>query len=547
MLAAGELVRPTFEWCPPSAGTDGPMAVELAASAGLVLDPWQRYAVDRILAIDERGMPAAFEAAVIVPRQNGKGSILEALSLHWLMVEQSSLVLHTAHEFKTASEAFRRIRGLLNGAGDLAGEVDRILTGAGSEAIELIDGPRLRFVARSKGSGRGFTAVKIILDEAYAVEAEEMAALLPTLATQPAAQIVYTSSAGMASSDHLRSVRDRGRAGGDPALCWLEWGGVAQCPPRCAHALDDQDCALNDRTLWRGANPGAASGRTPMAFLEKARRSMTPEAWGREFLGIWDEPDSAAEVTIPLPAWDARADATSRIEGQRVIAVEVATDAGSAAIAGAGYRPDGGEHLALVDHRPGTSWAVPRVVQLLGRRDVGAVVVDPGAPGAMLLPDLKRAGLTVRDEGNPAGEIVLMTTRDAGAAAGMLKARTTGDQPTAWHRGDQLVRDALAAAGRRPIGNGGWGFDRRGEDDITPIVAVAEALWGLVVGALPEVSVFVGDDDPREVGEVGSEAGGRDPEYPNQFHVEPPRRDDDGDELVADDEGDGDDVALWIG
>ena len=533
-----ELVRPTFEWCPPSVDTDGPAAAELAASAGLHLDPWQRYAVDRILAVDERGLPAAFEAAVIVPRQNGKGSILEALTLHWLMVEEASLVLHTAHEFKTASEAFRRIRGLLNGSDDLAGEVDRVLTGAGSEAVELVSGPRLRFVARSKGSGRGFTAVKIILDEAYAVEAEEMAALLPTLATQPAAQIVYTSSAGMASSDHLRSVRDRGRAGGDPALCWLEWGGVAQCPPKCDHDRDGEHCALNDRALWRNANPGTATGRTTMAFLGKARRSMTPEAWAREFLGVWDEPAAAVD-TIPLTGWDARTDPASTIVGQRVIAVEVATDASSSAIAGAGLRADGGEHLALVDHRRGTSWAVPRVLELLERPDVAVVVVDPGAPGAMLLPDLRAAGLRVRTEADPSGELALMSTRDAGAAAGMLRARVAGDAPSAWHRGDPILHDALAAAGRRPIGNGGWGFDRRGDADITPIVAVAEALWGLVTGVLPEVSLFVGDDPSSPEAEA-DEVSVVDEDFP-WLHREVPEDDD----LVVDDEPAG--GGVWIG
>ena len=104
-----------------------------------------------------------------------------------------------------------------------------------------------------------------------------------------------------------------------------------------------------------------------------------------------------------------------------------------------------------------------------------------------------------------------MTTRDAGAAAGMLRTRlerppedeAADAAPRAWHRGEKAAHDALEGAKRRPIGNGGWGFDRRTSDaDITPIVSMGQALWGLVSGAVPEVSVYsfnaVEDAEPAE-------------------------------------------------
>ena len=55
------------------------------------------------------GKWAAFETALIVPRQNGKGSILEARELAGLFLFGEQLILHSAHEFKTAQEAFRRV------------------------------------------------------------------------------------------------------------------------------------------------------------------------------------------------------------------------------------------------------------------------------------------------------------------------------------------------------------------------------------------------------------------------------------------------------
>src|SRR2546423_15374516 len=65
------------------------------------------------------------------------------------------LILHSAHEFKTAQEAFRRVLGWIESKDHLRKRVKRIRTSHGEEGIELIDGARLRFVARATGSGRG--------------------------------------------------------------------------------------------------------------------------------------------------------------------------------------------------------------------------------------------------------------------------------------------------------------------------------------------------------------------------------------------------------
>ena len=80
----------------------------------------------------------------------------------------------------------------------------------GAESIELKNGKRLRFIARTGGSGRGFTADLVILDEAYALGDAEMAALLPTLSARPNPQIWYTSTAGLPTSVQLGRVRERG-------------------------------------------------------------------------------------------------------------------------------------------------------------------------------------------------------------------------------------------------------------------------------------------------------------------------------------------------
>ena len=138
--------------------SQGADAVELADQAGLVLDDWQRYVLRHALAM--RGDRwAAFEVGLIVSRQNGKGSVIEALELAALFLfEDVRLILHSAHKFDTAADAFRRILGLIEGNPDFAREVKKVVRSHGSESVELRNGKRLRFIARSSGSGRGFAA-----------------------------------------------------------------------------------------------------------------------------------------------------------------------------------------------------------------------------------------------------------------------------------------------------------------------------------------------------------------------------------------------------
>ena len=55
--------------------SQGQDAVDLARMAGLRLDEWQQYVLAQGLAEERRNHWAAFEVALIVSRQNGKGAV----------------------------------------------------------------------------------------------------------------------------------------------------------------------------------------------------------------------------------------------------------------------------------------------------------------------------------------------------------------------------------------------------------------------------------------------------------------------------------------
>jgi hypothetical protein len=86
-----ERALPRIAMAPRSfAFSSGQEAIDLAASAGLVLDDWQQLSLIIGLGETAAGKWAAFMVALIVARQNGKGSILEALELYWLFGMRTS-------------------------------------------------------------------------------------------------------------------------------------------------------------------------------------------------------------------------------------------------------------------------------------------------------------------------------------------------------------------------------------------------------------------------------------------------------------------------
>lgn len=443
-------VAPRVSSFPDCRSSGGQEAVELAASAGLQLDDWQQFCLHAALGEAKDGRWAAFEVGLIVPRQNGKGSVLEARELAGLFLFGEDLILHSAHEFKTAAEAFRRVLALVESTDDLRKRVAKVRTSHGDEGIELVTGQRLRFVARSTGSGRGFSGDVVILDEAYRLPPEAMGALLPTMSARPNPQLWYASSAGHADSEVLRSVRDRGLRGDDPNLAYLEWSA-------------DPSAAIDDRDAWAQANPALGIRIAPQ-HVERELAALTSVEFRRERLGVWDL-SAAAPGALNVEAWANAVDVTSRALDPVAFGVDVSPD-GAAAIAAAGVRADGLLHVEVIEHRPGTAWLPERLADLVRRWNPSAVVLDVGAPVGALVPEMERLGLQLQ---KIAGREV---AQSAVGLAGSI------NQAQLRHVDQADLNAAVAAARRRNVGDL-WAFGRRGSSvDISPLVAVQLAAWG---------------------------------------------------------------------
>jgi hypothetical protein len=474
--------------------THGDEVVDFMAEIGRPLDPWQAAITLDAFAVRLDGLWSAFELLLLLSRQNGKGGVTEAIELGGLFLFREPLIMHSAHQFKTSTAAFRRLQDIIEGSDWLTRRVKMISRSKGDESIELTrqaGGGRLQFVARTLGSGRGLTGSKTVFDEAWALTVGQYAAQTPTLATIPNPQIIYTTTPpdddiGPVPEDAmLPSVRARGHAGADRIACY-EWSPPEEFDP-------------HDREIWYECNPSLGI-RISEWFLEKQLDNF--EAAGRvdkfstEHLCVWPlDPNAAGWFVFTEAEWTGCLDGDSVLAGEFAFAFEASHDLAWLSVGAAGRRDDGLRHLELVDRFPAdvgraVGWLKKRLRDP-GRRPV-AVCIDPAGPAGYLIPEIeKHCGIEVlkpraQDVAAWCGSVYVGITGKESAARDV---RVRGAAPPFAEAGDAEDRHAIALqeslheAARRVV----WRdrgdakvFDRRVDDesaDVAPLISVTLADW----------------------------------------------------------------------
>jgi hypothetical protein len=452
--------EPRVRSVPDFAETVGDGVVKFAADAGLFLDGWQQDVLLGSMGLRPSGAWAARHVGLLVPRQNGKGSILEARELFGMFASDERLIIHSAHKYDTSQKHFARILALIEGNPDLDRHIKRLSRVSGKESVELKDGTLLQFKARTvSGSARGFTGDLIVLDEAMYLPEEAVDAMLPTTSAVPNPQTWVTSSAGNKSSGFLWRIVQRGRAG-HPSMAYFEWG-------------TPLDADVSDRQVWADANP-ALGIRVQMEALEDDFDLMSDEGFAREHLGVWDDP--SGEALIDVGRW-AELLAEEGPGSPQVFAVDASLD-GAVTVAGAG---DG--FVQVYGSHAGTGWVTDRCLELDKEFLPSVWVMDEGGAAAWLIPELQDAGLNV---------VGAKSAQVAAAAAQFVDAVARG---TVRHGRDAGLDAAIGGCRPRQFRDGGFFFGRRVSSvDVAPLVAVTLAYWGWsVYGAgLAPGDVYVG-------------------------------------------------------
>jgi len=476
VTASVTLVEPAYFTHPDFADTLGPEVADLAEMVGFPADPEQRLVLDAMFGLDRMGRRVAFEVAVIGARQNIKTGLFKIAALGEVFVAEVPLLVWSAHEFPTAQEAFRDLTELIESAPDLDREIKHIHRGNGDEAIELLNGCRIKFKARTKAGGRGLSGKRVVLDEAFALQATHMGALLPMLSAQDEPQVWYGSSAGLADSEVLRGIRDRGRPG-SPSMVYVEW-----CAPRggcikgdCLHAVGTPGCVLDDEAAWQLANPQMGR-RIKVDTIRNERLALPPEEFGRERLGWWDEPGFLEHI-FGADRW-ARCAVPHQDEPPTsgiVLGVAVSFDRAWSTISAAVPLP-GRELVGVIDRRQGTDWLIAEAKRLQDTYQC-RVGIDSRGPAADLIEPLKAAGVNLK----------LLTTGDVldATAAFYDKVQT---QVIA-HMTQADLEDAVRGAQRRPVTDR-WAIGRRtSAADVSPLegAIIADYLLGFTYDPLLSV------------------------------------------------------------
>lgn len=467
---------PRFRSVPPYVSSKGHEAIEVAEAFGIDLDEWQRSTLIDACGVREDGKWAAFEVALDVPRQNGKGGVLEPRELAGIFAWGERLVLHSAHEFPTATEAMLRMEDILSGTPEYAAQVKSVSRSHGSEGFIFKSGQRLRYRTRTKGGGRGWSADTLVFDEAMILIAAFIGALLPTLSAKSMygnPQVWYAGSAVDQLANEYGIVfsrlRGRGHKGDDPSLAWFEWSAVDAVDEKGEPITPDHPLVarlLDDLEAWAAANP-ALGIRISAEHIAKELRSMGAREFAVERLGIGDYPSIDEDgAPIALTAWDGLVDGKSKLADPVALAFDVSPNRATASISAAGRRSDGLWHGEVIECAHGTGWIVQRLLELDADHEPIAILYDTASPAASLASELEQAGVTVTP----------VTAAEHAQACGMLFDAV--DQATVRHLGTDEVRAALKGAKKRTLGEA-WAWSRKNSGvDITPLVSFTIALWG---------------------------------------------------------------------
>lgn len=461
--------RPRIVHVPKAASSTGAEAIELAELAGLELDPWQEFVLAQSLGEKPDGRWAAFEVGLVAPRQNGKNSLLEARELAGLFLLGERLIIHSAHQFDTSVEQFRRLLDLIEETPEFDRRIDKISKAHGAEAITLKRNPstglqqRITFRTRTRGGGRGFSCDCLIMDEAMILPESTYGALLPTLSARPNPQIWFTGSA-VDKEVHedgivLARVRERGLKG-DPSLAYFEWSTPGDDPSQVDDYADEEG--------WAQANPGLGI-RISSEHIAKELRSMDPRTFAVERLGVgdWPRTDGLDGIVIPPEMWAGRFDENSKPNDPVCFALDMTPDRSRGAILSAGFRDDELSHIEVVEHKRGTGWMPERALELVEKHKPLGVVLDAGGPAASLVPRLEELKVP----------IILVNAKEHSQACGMFYDAV--EQGTLFHLSEPSLNAAIKGAVKRPLGEA-WAWSRKNSSiDISPLVAGTLAHWGL--------------------------------------------------------------------
>lgn len=451
----------------------GEKVVKLARRMKVRPMPWQSWSIEHIMAKDPDGTWTHPECCLIVPRQNGKSLILSLLVIYRMFVLGENIIF-SAQQWETAKSLWKRTWNLVRSQPDLMAYHESHTCSQGRGTIVLSTGAQVVFTTRSPNAGRGLDVVDLtIYDEAYDLDLADLAALSPTQMAAKDPQKIYTSSAVNVDQHpngmQLASVRARGQEQ-EIGLFYAEW-----------RAPEGSD--LDKPEVWRQANPSYGVIQTEAKLGAEWRTFRKTEAgrksFGCEYLGVGDWPTDGPEELPPVidaQAWKDLRDLDAVAAGAVCLAAECEPIKDPALrktrrwTIAAAVRTETGKHVQIGYRGPGTSTEIARrIADVVALNDPVAVVLDDKSIAKDLLAK-HLMDLGIEPE-------YVKSTHVSEATNGFL---AEIDNQTLSHDGDPRVEPLLEKVQLRDVGQaGGVAWKRPEGEDISPVIAMTNAVWGL--------------------------------------------------------------------
>ena len=432
------------------------MAIELAESLGLSLLEWQRWLVRWILAVDEHGRPACNTVIIIVPRQNGKGAILEAVELFWLTVAGVPRIIHTAHEADTAAGHQERLDEL-TAEPDIELPTLKSYKANGKERIRNLDDKLiLQFRTRTKATKRGASPQRIVLDECQELQDAHLGALVPSLAAQSMSpermpQLIYTGSAPLEHSAYMHALLKRVQSQKPAKTLLAMWA----CSPE-----DD----VADVDNWYRTNPSLGYLISEEWVRSTEFLVMSPADFAAERLGVAKGGVNSVKAIDPDRWRQLERDELAE-EGTIRLALDAPPDRMSATFAVAGRLASGLPLVQVRRHVPTQEMGdLVELAKALVDGHRTPLVISRGSPALAWRSELEEAGVTLD----------VLSPDEYGQACGLLMAKVA--EGAISQRPSPEMTEAVAGLTTRKSGDVEVFARRTSSSNIAPIVAAACAL-----------------------------------------------------------------------
>lgn len=459
--------------------SEGAEIAAVARAMGRHLMPWQRRALDvateyRLDAFGRRRYRYT-TVLITVPRQSGKTDLTIPWQIHRSLTRgEPASCWYTA---QSGQDARKRIMDLLE---RVEGTLMRLLftstrsNGAEGVRVSELPGAHVTRFSPTFSALHGEHPHLVTMDEIWHFGKELGDALLgaiePGQITLGArAQLALISTMGTVSSEWMNSYVERGRAGADPDLCYIEYS-----LPDGADPYDPEAWPLFHPAVGNTIQIEDLAKRAASAKDDPARHATWMRAYcnrvvaadGSLFdLALWD--DLAMQVESPEPS-------------EVTFAFEVAPGNAAAAVA-AGWTDarTGRPVIRIVHQAPGTDWLIPYLDRELPKTlgMAPSYVADGAGPVTRFVTRLQEMDHEVRT----------LYMSEFGQACEAVLAYAGTDE-TLIHDGTDELR-AQAAAVEVRSSNGVRRFSR---DSAIPVPSLVAGTVALFAHEHPETEGFTG-------------------------------------------------------